>query len=366
MGGLCCKCRRKRRGSAAGGSQGANDAAAHAAAIEQRSRSESTAGASATTHATGGGTGTSPVKAYLDAVLFGEDTKRAVMLDVAESERSKLGAPRSGRIRRGPHGGLQYARIGYRVASAAVTHCLVCNGCETRLCSVSEARLNTDKSRCKVAMDDSSISVRVPFPIEGPLYEQHAEDKSPQALCKGDMEAILKAPVAGRVWSSDNNSDELHQRNVVCRGCRCFLGLVVGQATYLCLRYVRVVDAVSDQPLFGRAPLSCTDCSRVLSYADQLLCTKRRWSFGSSTVSQSACYVNSVVESSVDVRNPQDMHLAQGRFVMADVFCTCGKQVGYKFCKDLTRDGRNVYQIGRYGLVSSCFKLGAQPAAEMP
>ena len=40
---------------------------------------------------------------------------------------------------------------------------------------------------------------------------------------------------------------------------------------------------------------------------------------------------------------------------MADVHCKCGKQVGYKFCGDKTTTKRNLNQVGRYGLVSSCF-----------
>ena len=40
---------------------------------------------------------------------------------------------------------------------------------------------------------------------------------------------------------------------------------------------------------------------------------------------------------------------------MADVFCKCGAPCGYKFVGDKTADGRNHNQVGRFGLVASCF-----------
>lgn len=101
-------------------------------------------------------------------------------------------------------------------------------------------------------------------------------------------------------------------------------------------------------------PLLCKACGANLSYTDQLLCTKRRWGFG-NTPPSCACYVNSLAPGSYTVRGEYEEHLAQGLMDMADVHCKCGRQVGYRFCRDKTPTGRNQNQIGRFGLVASCF-----------
>ena len=125
---------------------------------------------------------------------------------------------------------------------------------------------------------------------------------------------------------------------------------------YLGIRYLRVVDAQHSRPVHDLVPIQCRECSRTLSYTDQLLCTKRRWGFGRG-VPEKACYVNSVVAGNVDVRGVYEEHLAQGLMDMADVYCKCGAQVGYKFCGDKTPAGRNLHQVGRYGLVASRFRV---------
>ena len=117
-------------------------------------------------------------------------------------------------------------------------------------------------------------------------------------------------------------------------------------------RYLRLVDAHTDRVLTPLVPLLCLACERHLSFTDQLLCTRRRWGFG-GTVPQPACFMNSLVGSNVEVRRTYDEQLAQGLMLMADVFCRCGAQVGYRFCGDKTPNGRNLHQVGRYGLVCS-------------
>lgn len=131
--------------------------------------------------------------------------------------------------------------------------------------------------------------------------------------------------------------------------------LVVEQ-TYLGIRYLRVLDGHTQRPVNAVVPLLCKGCDAILSYTDQLLCTKRRWGFGEDPPER-ACYVNSLLKGSFEVKGGEyEEHLAQGLMDMADVFCRCGKQVGYKFCKDKTTNGRNQNQVGRYGLVCSCFR----------
>lgn len=105
-------------------------------------------------------------------------------------------------------------------------------------------------------------------------------------------------------------------------------------------------------------PLVCTSCNLTLTYTDQLLCTLRRWGLGGG-LPEPACYVNSVALCNVDVRQPYEEYLAQGLMEMADVYCKCGMQVGYKFCADKTPTGRNQNQVGRFGLVCSRFTLAA-------
>jgi len=124
------------------------------------------------------------------------------------------------------------------------------------------------------------------------------------------------------------------------------------EQVFLGTRYLRLLEAHHQRPLQDVIPLLCVGCGSTLTYTDQLLCTKRRWGFGRS-VPESACYVNSVVRGAVVVKEPYLEHLAQGLMEMADVYCSCGMQVGYKFVADKTSMGRNQNQVGRYGLVCS-------------
>ena len=121
-------------------------------------------------------------------------------------------------------------------------------------------------------------------------------------------------------------------------------------------RYLRVLDTHTNRLVAPLVPLRCRQCARTLSYTDQLLCTRRRWGFGRTTP-QPACFVNSVVSSSIEVRSPYEAQLAQGMMLMGDVFCRCGCQVGYKFCGDRTPTQRNLNQVGRFGLVCSTFAV---------
>jgi len=127
---------------------------------------------------------------------------------------------------------------------------------------------------------------------------------------------------------------------------------------YLGSRYLRLLDAHHYRPLHEVVPLLCAACDRTISYADQLLCTKRRWGLGGE-LPEAACFVNGIVSSSIEVRPSYEEHLAQGLMEMADVYCKCGTQVGYKFCADKTPTGRNQNQVGRYGLVCSRFTVAA-------
>eukprot|EP01062_Namystynia_karyoxenos_P020933 TRINITY_DN17941_c0_g1_i1.p1 TRINITY_DN17941_c0_g1~~TRINITY_DN17941_c0_g1_i1.p1 ORF type:complete len:434 (+),score=94.59 TRINITY_DN17941_c0_g1_i1:137-1438(+) len=136
------------------------------------------------------------------------------------------------------------------------------------------------------------------------------------------------------------------------------------QLSFVGLRYTRLVDAHALRDVIPRTPLSCVACGEVLSWADALLCTKRRWGFGDGP-SQGACYI-CAVSGTVVAKAQREERLAQGRFLMEDLYCCCGKQVGYKFVRDLSRDQRNVHQVGRYGLVISCFRIGSGASAVPP
>ena len=133
-------------------------------------------------------------------------------------------------------------------------------------------------------------------------------------------------------------------------------GAIPSPQILLGTRYLRVLDTHTNRLVAPLVPLRCRQCARTLSYTDQLLCTRRRWGFGRTTP-QPACFVNSVVSSSVEVRSPYEAHLAQGMMLMGDVFCRCGCQVGYKFCGDRTPTQRNLNQVGRFGLVCSTFAV---------
>jgi len=133
--------------------------------------------------------------------------------------------------------------------------------------------------------------------------------------------------------------------------------------SFVGLRYTRMIDMHTGRSILPRTPLHCISCSEVISWADTFLCTKRRWGFGDGP-SQSACYV-CAVSPTVIARTQREERLAQGRFLMEDLHCICGKQIGYKFVRDLSRDQRNINQVGRYGLVVSCFRLGV-PTPDAP
>ena len=118
--------------------------------------------------------------------------------------------------------------------------------------------------------------------------------------------------------------------------------------------YRLTLNAQTMAPIQPVVPLLCVGCGATLSYTDQIMCTKRRWGFGDGAP-ENACFMNSLVKGAFVVGDSYEEHLAQGLMEMADVHCKCGKQVGYKFCGDKTTTKRNLNQVGRYGLVSSCF-----------
>jgi hypothetical protein len=130
----------------------------------------------------------------------------------------------------------------------------------------------------------------------------------------------------------------------------------VGQV-YIASRYLRIVDAHTGHCL-PQAPqhLVCTGCKTTLSYSDQIMCYQRRWGFGEG-VPEPACYMNSIDNDQVTVGEPYQEHLGQGPFMMSDVWCNCGKQVGYKFIEDRSASKRNRHFPGRFGLVNSCVEI---------
>ena len=125
---------------------------------------------------------------------------------------------------------------------------------------------------------------------------------------------------------------------------------------FLGVRYLRLVDARRNRPCSELVPMLCRGCERPLSYTDQLLCTRRRWGFGRGPP-EPACFVNSLILENVEVRGRYEEMLAQGLMDMSDVYCKCGKQVGYMFRADKTPNRRNLNQVGRMGLVCSAFHV---------
>jgi len=67
--------------------------------------------------------------------------------------------------------------------------------------------------------------------------------------------------------------------------------------------------------------------------------------------------MNSVLQDKVTIGNAYPEQLGQGPFLMADMWCNCGKQVGYKFMQDKSTTQRNIHHIGRFGLVNSCVRV---------
>eukprot|EP00472_Partenskyella_glossopodia_P007289 CAMPEP_0197528980 /NCGR_PEP_ID=MMETSP1318-20131121/26949_1 /TAXON_ID=552666 /ORGANISM="Partenskyella glossopodia, Strain RCC365" /LENGTH=319 /DNA_ID=CAMNT_0043084289 /DNA_START=286 /DNA_END=1245 /DNA_ORIENTATION=- len=121
-------------------------------------------------------------------------------------------------------------------------------------------------------------------------------------------------------------------------------------------RYLRAF-APSGHDVAQRVRLVCKECDNILSYADQILCTRRRWGFGDGP-NEPACYMNSLRKGSFRVRNIHERELAQGNFEMGDVYCgSCDAQVGYKFHQDKSPTLINENQQGRYGLVISRLRL---------
>jgi hypothetical protein len=120
-----------------------------------------------------------------------------------------------------------------------------------------------------------------------------------------------------------------------------------------------------DEPL----ELRCAGCMQPLAASDQVLCTARCWSLtgGNAAPPESSCFVNSLLAGSYELRNARPVALSQGRFEMADAFCSgCGAVVGYGFVRDLSASQENFNQVGRFGLVSRCIAWGLDLTDDLP
>ncbi|KAJ1620899.1 hypothetical protein T492DRAFT_914725 [Pavlovales sp. CCMP2436] len=188
--------------------------------------------------------------------------------------------------------------------------------------------------------------LRLPSQLPPPAAQQHARRQpSLTELLAREVETSHPLP---RMEYSDDSPE---------------LALDVHQ-TYLAQRYCRLLATGGERSsrvdtVTASVPIQCARCATILSYTDQLLCVRRRWGMAGGP-SEPACYVNSLVSSSVSVKPCYEEQLAQGLFDMADVHCRgCGRQVGYAFVADKTRRCRNENQVGRFGLVTSCFTIGS-------
>eukprot|EP00755_Sulcionema_specki_P038656 Sspe_Gene.23809::Locus_9313_Transcript_1_1_Confidence_1.000_Length_1696::g.23809::m.23809 len=307
------------------------------------------------------------------------------------------------------------ANPAFRLAWKGMTKNVICSACGAKLFKHSDSIAEGGKLPLPLkvtGMDDNTEYLCVPFDIGRTTSRPPPSNQAPGGTpaepyatllhSNGDLFATVEAPPAG---SMKDDILLYNLRNTACWQCHCFIGFTITSVTpkssdptavrkrlqqlneltaqtpvppdddtpikmtavypvgltIVGLRYVRVTDCKTDKNVWKRTPLLCSDerCGRVLSYVDQLLCTRRVWSFGAEPP-QSASYVNGVVRENIDVLSAREERLMQGRFIMADLYCKCGKQVGYKFCKDLSRDLKNINQVGRYGLVISCLRIGPQ------
>jgi len=271
------------------------------------------------------------------------------------------------------------AHITYKMARAASTRVYCCGACGAWVGRPQEVvpkeqrvlRISLDDSEQTVCLDASNVRA----------HDQILELSAGEAwlcrvrrLCCARCDVVLGVRVddAKRVQTAEERGHSapfgrrLHSAPGV-RACApsessvlqptAPVGTLVWlEQCYLGARYLRLLDAHTDVPVHAVMPLLCTGCGRTLTFTDQLLCVKRRWGFNASPP-EKACYVNSLCKANIKRRaDPFEEQLAQGRMDMDDVFCACGKQVGYKFCRDKTSNLRNQHQVGRYGLVQSCLK----------
>ena len=243
---------------------------------------------------------------------------------------------------------------------ATVPPAIVCSGCGysiaycNHIVTNPEIRVSVDDSRkCLVVLQSSSNALPV-------THEPRPARKSKQIFKTfgGDIYGTLNAPPHSLLTTSTSSTVVPLKQNEVCPNCEIFLGIILSVVVngmtkryiHLGMRYVRFINPATEEPIYERTIIRCASCQIPLSYTDQVLCTKRRWAMG-----QHACYMNSLIYDNVSLSSPREERLAQGKFIMADISCVCGKVIGYKFCQDLSRNSRNVYQVGRFGLLSSLF-----------
>ena len=186
------------------------------------------------------------------------------------------------------------------------------------------------------------------YPVGVAASEEEREAARREAATAAEAFAAMMAEEEEESDGSDSEEEEEEEEEG---------GPLPVDQVYLGLRYLRLLDASCGRPLTDLVPLLCRGCDQPLSYTDQLLCTRRRWGFGRGPP-EPACFVNSLVKSQVEIKGGlYEEMLAQGLMDMSDVYCKCGKQVGYQFCGDKTPTKRNLNQVGRAGLVCSTFRV---------
>eukprot|EP01060_Flectonema_neradi_P016442 TRINITY_DN23033_c0_g1_i1.p1 TRINITY_DN23033_c0_g1~~TRINITY_DN23033_c0_g1_i1.p1 ORF type:complete len:338 (+),score=34.11 TRINITY_DN23033_c0_g1_i1:82-1095(+) len=239
---------------------------------------------------------------------------------------------------------------------------IVCSGCGYTIAYGDSIVKNPE---VRVSVDDSRKCIVILQSVSAaePVTHEPKPPRKTRPIFKtfgGDIYGTLNAPPHSFLMLSSSSASTPLKCNEVCPNCSIFLGIVLSHYSegvtkryvHLGIRYIRYTNPTTSQPITDRTAIRCASCLITLSYSDQILCTKRRWAMG-----QHACYMNSLVYENVSLSSPREERLAQGKFIMADISCACGKAVGYKFCQDLSRNSRNVYQVGRFGLISSLFVI---------
>eukprot|EP00996_Jenningsia_fusiforme_P000552 NODE_1490_length_1513_cov_17.487022_g1346_i0.p1 GENE.NODE_1490_length_1513_cov_17.487022_g1346_i0~~NODE_1490_length_1513_cov_17.487022_g1346_i0.p1 ORF type:complete len:459 (-),score=78.76 NODE_1490_length_1513_cov_17.487022_g1346_i0:137-1426(-) len=280
--------------------------------------------------------------------------------------------------------GLWDLHPGLRIAMRSARCVACCSACGAPLFRPSDARMDVlvdRKTRPRVSLEDSEETLCVASPAVVGLVSGHRQVDDPLHQWSHTLE-YLACPccrlfIGVRVLNVHPNSNAASPESslptflsTVYRSRRfAFVEMEDGledpcslRACFIGLRYLRLVG-----PSQQRRPVHCAGsggiCSSVLTYTDQILCTRRTWSIQNSAPEQ-ACYVNSLLPGSYRVQNEQERNLAQGKFAMADVFCSvCEKQVGYTFIRDLSEGLQNLNQVGRFGLVVAAIHVSPSDRA---
>lgn len=165
----------------------------------------------------------------------------------------------------------------------------------------------------------------------------------------------------------------LQLQHLYCKSCDLYLGNHISSPSadmatekgegfaFICARYTQMLD--SEGPCKdastvircsgARRLCGTSSCGQPLCERNSVLSTRHSWSPPGGRT-EDAWFVNGFFSGSVDVGPARIAQLTQGTMEVADVSCSaCRGVVGWKFVKDLDKNGRNRNQVGRCGLCTS-------------